>query len=88
VHRVDISPSKIDKRFDIREKLGLFVEFSRPMRQEVKEGLMYLQLAGASNYQGKVYPSEVRIKHDDEKVVALIFKPNSLQRGSTYDLKF
>ena len=49
---------------------------------------MYLQLAGASNYQGKVYPSEVRIKHDDEKVVALIFKPNSLQRGSTYDLKF
>jgi hypothetical protein len=38
VHRIDITPSKIDKRFDVREKLGIFVEFSRPMKQEIKEG--------------------------------------------------
>lgn len=40
------------------------------------------------SYEGKIYPEDTKLKHDNSKVVSLLFKPNSLERDKCYKMKF
>lgn len=37
---------------------------------------------------GKAFPEETKLKHDDRRVVTLLFKANTLDKGKCYTMKF
>jgi hypothetical protein len=37
-------------------------------------------------YTNMAFASETKLKHDNNKVVAVVFKPNTLKAGTCYDL--
>jgi hypothetical protein len=86
--RFNYAPHKLQQNFDTRGKLLIELEFNTKL-EKLNQNFIYLQdMSAETSYKGVVYPHKTVYKHDETKVVTLVYSANTLARGKCYTLKF